>query len=70
MMLTLWLFVFKISAEGNLGFMEGTEVYFLFVDANRIHYCKERLFCLDLKKIIIWLWKWVSGYRIEYTLHH
>lgn len=63
MMLTLWLFVFKISAEGNLGFMEGTEVYFLFVDANRIHYCKERLFCLDLKKnyyLALEVGKWIQ----------
>lgn len=30
--------------------MEGTEAYFLFVDANRIHYCKVRLLCLYLKR--------------------
>lgn len=55
MILACWLFVFRTSAEGNLGIMEGTEAYFLFADANRIHYCNIRFLCLYLKKQIIWL---------------
>lgn len=50
MLLPCWLLIFRTSAEGHLGFMEGTEAYFLFEDANKIHYCKVRLLCLDLKK--------------------
>lgn len=70
MLLPCWLLIFRTSAEGHLGFMEGTEAYFLFEDANKIHYCKVRLLCLDLKKKNTFFFGFGSRYRIEYTLHN
>lgn len=48
--------------------MESTEAYFLFVDANRIHYCKVRLLCLYLKRKKNYLALEVdTGLNIPYT---